>query len=127
MHYADVWQRTRSLAQVLPPGTRPQLTRRVRLWTLKKEAELLFSKIAEKTARSREEYLESVPPRRGVSAKRHMPDADVWQRTRSLAQIFPPGTRPQLKRRVRLWTLKKEAELLFQKSRKRPQEVGKNI
>jgi hypothetical protein len=26
-----------------------------------------------------------------------------------------------------LWTLKKEAELLFQKSRKRPQEVGKNI
>jgi hypothetical protein len=86
-----------------------------------------FSKIAEKTARSREEYLEAVPPRRGVSAKRHMSDADVWQRTRSLAHVFPPGTRPQLKRRVRLWTLKKEAELLFQKSQKRPQKVGRGI
>jgi hypothetical protein len=56
-----------------------------------------------------------------------MPDADVWQRTRSLAQVLPPGTRPQLKRRVRLWTLKKEAELLFEKSPKRPQKVGRGI
>jgi len=56
-----------------------------------------------------------------------MPDADVWQPTRSLAQVLPPGKRPQLTRRVRLWTLKKEAGLLFQKSPKRPQEVGRGI
>jgi len=53
-----------------------------------------------------------------------MPDADVWYSVhvhwcRPRHDHSPHG--------VRLWTLKKEAGLLFQKDRKRPQEVGKKI